>query len=239
MYQSYMRQNFLYNNPAHESVFVPGRSMVLPHPKEWYGDPMVTLQRGFKMVGWAPDVFPNDIGDALWALSRLYGQNDKPPPVVGRSVRRPTPSEASQDHDGSDDHDQDKQPPPGPRTPRSNAYRRDSHPNGAKQNPSGSSSNRRQSGRIQDQRNRQELQKRQREQDEARRLLQDPPNKRLRREIREGIWKWGPLTSSHDAAVAYMRRKNQQKGAREAMEETKRPSRLQQGLLSPKTSRRS
>ncbi|KAL8747613.1 MAG: hypothetical protein Q9190_000548 [Brigantiaea leucoxantha] len=62
----------------------------------------------------------------------------------------------------------------------------------------------RQSERIQDQRGRQAAQRK----SEIRRMLEDPPEKQLWREIVDGIWKWGPMSSSEAAAKSYIQSHN-------------------------------
>ena len=106
-----MNENFFHSSTAYESDFTPGRSTVQPDGARWHGDPMVTLQRGFLLNGWAPSTFPRDVSTALFTPVQLYGDNDRPPSVQG-SIRKPEARHANEDSDSSDDDD----PPPGLRT---------------------------------------------------------------------------------------------------------------------------
>lgn len=250
-YQSYMRRNFFHPSVAHEANFRSGPSIVQRNATWWHGDPMVTLQRAFLLIGILPRMFPDDIINALFALSKIYGDDDSilSPPI---NERTSSSDEHSQTSSGSDDSNDDggKKPNKGrtsytPKTPQSNLQRQPEKSSTTQKIPPNPSSHRRHSSRIQNQLNRQTLLKRQREQDEARRLLQDPPNKKLRREILDGTWKWGPLSSSNLAALAF--RRNRQRERKKAdgpsshekdgmTTKAKLASRLERGLLSPETS---
>jgi len=247
LYRSYMQRNFLLQSSALDVEFGGGPSSVQPDATQWHGDPMVTLQRAFPMVGFLPQVFPDDVNDALLALNALYKSNDKVPSLQ-RNMQTSTSDDRSQTSGGPNnfnDH-RGKKLDKGPssnsqRSPQSNLQRQTEKSSTGKAPPD-SSSHRRRSSRIQDQVNLQANLKRRRKQDEARRLLEDPPNKKLRREILDGTWKWGPLSSSHVAALAFRRKLQREKRELDGpsshekidpTEEANLTSRLERGLLSP------
>ncbi|KAL9004000.1 MAG: hypothetical protein Q9188_003162 [Gyalolechia gomerana] len=242
LYRAYLQRNYFFRNVSHAHLLQPGPSPVQQGPARWHGDPMAALNRGFKMVGVAPEIFPDEISNSLMSLNRLYGTHDRPPSAATAAPpsSRPGPgSDGPGDHDH--DHDGSSKKPKTQKTSvtpvaKDNAKKGQAVPQkpsdtgGCKQhqNPADLSGPRR-SSRIQGQLQRQAAQRRRKEQERVRRMLEDPPDKHLRREITEGIWKWGPLSSSHDAMKARM-----QTG------EQKSPTNIYQyrrslGLLTPNT----
>ena len=215
LYQSYMERNYFPSAVAHDVVFTAGRSWLQPQPKTWHGDPLLALHRGFMLLGWAPYAFPSAVRDSLRALSDLYAENDIQPRAQ-TAVPPTTSDQGSQDTDSDSSEESDHGGNTGKRqrTLKPNARRQDNarHKNNSDtMKPPPETPNRRQSGRIQDQQTRQAALKRQHE-DEVRRLLENPPEKRLKPEITEGVWKWGPLSSSDEAALEFRRSQQKARG---------------------------
>ncbi|KAI4169265.1 MAG: hypothetical protein LQ343_005816 [Gyalolechia ehrenbergii] len=201
----------------------------------------VELEAGALMVGIAPDIFPDAVRNALTSLNLLYRTHDNSQPLTAASsiFRRPGPGAygpGDSNDDGGNVGNLRAPPPPHP-TPKGRqaakpgqaGSSRPSHK--GKKRPVDQYADRRRSARIQDRFFRKHFGRSKEEQDRARRLLEDPPAEELilRREITDGIWKWGPMSSSNEAMMAPKKTSEQKThiGTKKA--------RLSQGLLSPST----
>lgn len=241
LYDSYIERNYFFRNVVTEHLLMPGRSGLQPASTRWHGDPMAALNRGFKMVGIAPDIFPDAVRNALTSLNLLYRTHDNSQPLTAASsiFRRPGPGAygpGDSNDDGGNVGNLRAPPPPHP-TPKGRqaakpgqaGSSRPSHK--GKKRPVDQYADRRRSARIQDRFFRKHFGRSKEEQDRARRLLEDPPAEELilRREITDGIWKWGPMSSSNEAMMAPKKTSEQKThiGTKKA--------RLSQGLLSPST----
>lgn len=70
MYDAYMLREY-----EGQGNWRPGRSTYLPQSKQWHGDPMITLQKGFLALGSYSLLLPRK----LQGLSELYQRHDIPP----------------------------------------------------------------------------------------------------------------------------------------------------------------
>ncbi|KAI4156787.1 MAG: hypothetical protein L6R39_001043 [Caloplaca ligustica] len=138
------------------------------------------------MVGVAPLIFPDAVRNALMSLNVLYGDSD---------------------HDGNFGSSRALQPKATPKG-KDTASRGQAEPSNPSRKGKGETFNnyaeRRRSSRIQDRFFRKHFGRSRKEQDRVRHMLEHPPPEQLilRREITDGTWKWGPLSSSNDAMLA-------------------------------------
>ena len=88
LYDAYMLRHYGPDNNGWQR----GRSTLLPQSKQWSGDPMLALHKGFKALPGNWDILPPE----LEQLSKLYVYNNAPP-----SPNVTSPSDG--DHDGDDD----------------------------------------------------------------------------------------------------------------------------------------
>lgn len=249
LYRAYLQRNYFFRHPGLAHVLKPGPSPVQQGPMRWHGDPLAALSRGIKMMGVAPSIFSTDVRNSLLNLSVLYDTHDGPPSAAPAESASFRPGPASGDSSDGDREGTTKKPktPQPDLSPTATGNGKEGKADGPKaSDKSGCTQHQiqadstqaqmsalRRSSRIENQRQHRATLTRRNEQARIRRLLEDPPDKQLRRQITEGIWKWGPLSSSHEAMMMAKKRK----GKRKSPLSTKQYQRLY-GLLSPNTSSR-
>ncbi|KAI4180889.1 MAG: hypothetical protein L6R41_006960 [Letrouitia leprolyta] len=249
LYRAYLQRNYFFRHTGLAHVLQPGPSPLQQGPMRWHGDPLAALSRGIKMMGVAPSIFSTDVRSSLLNLSVLYDTHDGPPsaaPAKSASSRPGPASDDPSDRDGEGKTKKPKTPQPS-HPPAATGNGKEGKAVGPKASDKGGCTQHqvradstqaqmsapRRSGRIEKQRQYQATLTRRKEQARIRRMLEDPPDKQLRREIAEGVWKWGPLSSSHEAMTVA----KTQQGEHKSPLSTRQYQRFY-GLLSPNTSSR-
>lgn len=175
---------------------------------------MATLNRGLKMVGMAPLIFPEEVRTALMNLNILYmTHHAAEQSYTAASSSRPPVPPPNGPSGGAPDESPDETPTDDPNNSRIRPSNRksggknntqtgkatfsassDKGKRKGKQYHNQATASLRRSDRTQDLSQRQAAMRRREEQARVSRMLEDPPDKQLEWEIQQGVWKWDPFT---------------------------------------------